>query len=159
MALNNIEQLLEKYLNGETTLNEEAQLKHYFTNETVAPHLQMYTPMFNYFNSSKQEQFTKDIPLKPKQKTSIYKWISVAAVAVLLIGLYFNNTSKNELGTYQNPELAYAEVVKTLQLVSESLNQGKQQIQYLDNINQARTQVTYLNEMDNATSIIFKPKN
>ena len=67
MGLNNIEKLLEKYENGEKTLNEEQQLKNYFSEETVMPHLEMYKPMFAYFKVSKQEQFTKALPLKTKK--------------------------------------------------------------------------------------------
>jgi len=66
MVLDNIEQLVAKYENGETTLKEEALLKDYFSKETVAPHLEMYKPMFVYFMATQQEQFTKDVPLKPK---------------------------------------------------------------------------------------------
>jgi hypothetical protein len=49
MELANIEKLVEKYLNAETSLKEEQTLKHYFTNGNVAPHLQEYSYLFNYF--------------------------------------------------------------------------------------------------------------
>ena len=85
MVLNNIEKLIEKYNNAETSLAEEKQLKAYFNSDDVAPHLEQYKPLFQYFSLSQQEQFTKDVPLKPK-KTKMYQWISVAAVAVLMLG-------------------------------------------------------------------------
>ncbi|MDP5081517.1 MAG: hypothetical protein NWP87_02590, partial [Winogradskyella sp.] len=83
MVLNSIEKLIEKYHNAETSLKEEAQLKAYFASDAVAPHLEHYKPLFNYFSKSKQEQYTKDVPLNTK-KTKLYQWISVAAVAVLM---------------------------------------------------------------------------
>ena len=99
MVLNNIEHLLEKYENGETSLKEEQQLKDYFSQETVEPHLEMYKPMFQYFLVTKQERFTKDLPLKTKKKFN-YKWLSVAAVAVLMFGVYIkfsNPITSNKL--------------------------------------------------------------
>ena len=45
MALNNIEQLLEKYFEGETSIDEEQALKDYFNSENVAPHLEMHKPL------------------------------------------------------------------------------------------------------------------
>ncbi|KJD33270.1 hypothetical protein PW52_14605 [Tamlana sedimentorum] len=156
MVLNNIEKLLEKYDNGETSLKEEQLLKNYFTSDNVAPHLEMYKPMFAYFLVNQQEQFTKDVPLKTTRKFN-YKWISVAAVAVLMLGFYFGTTaSKDELGTYQDPQLAYNEVAKSLEMISKSFNKGTATVGYLNEVNKGASTLNYLNEIENSTSIIFK---
>lgn len=156
MVLNNIEKLLEKYENGETTLKEEQQLKNYFSQETVAPHLEMYKPMFDYFSINQQEQFTKDVPLKTRRIFS-YQWISVAAVVVLMIGFYFKTSSKNDLGTYQDPQMAYNEVVKSLAMISNQFNKGVSTVGYLDEMNKGTATIGYLNEIENTRNIIFKP--
>ncbi|MBP0903279.1 hypothetical protein ACFSKN_00125 [Mariniflexile gromovii] len=160
MVLNSIEKLLEKYENGETSLKEEQQLKNYFSQETVAPHLEMYKPMFAYFSVNKQEQFTKALPLKTK-KVFNYKWIAVAAVAVLTLGYYFKNpvvSSYEEYayGTYSNPEEALNEVTKQLAMISNHFNKGVSTVNYLEEVNKGTETLGYLNEMQNATNIIFK---
>ncbi|WP_303315975.1 hypothetical protein Q4Q34_13440 [Flavivirga abyssicola] len=159
MVLNNIEDLLEKYENGETTLKEEQQLKHYFSKETVAPHLEMYKPMFTYFLGNQQEQFTKDLPLKTT-RTFNYKWISVAAVAVLMLGFYFNQSTEtcqeNLVGTICEPEEAFNEVTKSLAMISSHFNKGTSTVNYLSEVNKGTATLDYLNEIENTTSIIFK---
>ncbi|WP_034044089.1 hypothetical protein [Wocania ichthyoenteri] len=155
MVLNNIENLLEKYEKGETSLKEEQVLKNYFSNDTVAPHLEMYKPMFNYFLVNQQEQFTKDVPLKTK-RTFNYKWLSVAAVAVLMLGFYFGKSFNNDLGTYEDPQLAFNEFSKSMEMISQSLNKGTSTVGYLNEVNKGTSTLGYLNEIDNATSIIFK---
>lgn len=151
MVLNKIEKLIEKYENGETTLEEEAQLKDYFSQETVAPHLQHYKAMFNYFSFNQQETFTKQLPLKTKTKFN-YKWLSVAAVIALMVGFYFN---QNETITEQDKQ-DYEKAKSYLQLVSQTLNKGAKQVEYLTAINQAGKQVNYLKEMNNPIERIYK---
>ncbi|MCL6294456.1 hypothetical protein [Jejuia spongiicola] len=160
MVLNNIENLLEKYENGETSLKEEQVLKNYFSSDTVAPHLEMYKPMFAYFLGNQQEQFTKDVPLKTKRIFN-YKWLSVAAVAVLMLGVYFKDpvaASYNEYayGTYDKPEEALNEVTKSLEMISQSFNKGTSTVGYLNEVNKGTSTLGYLNEIENTTSIIFK---
>ncbi|MEP1489647.1 MAG: hypothetical protein ABJL44_02530 [Algibacter sp.] len=160
MVLNNIEKLLEKYENGETSLKEEHVLKNYFSSDTVAPHLEMYKPMFAYFLGNQQEQFTKDVPLKTNKNFN-YKWISVAAVAVLMLGFYLNQSvveecQENIVGTYCDPQQALDEVSKSLAMISSHFNKGANTINYLNEMEKGTSTLGYLNEIENTTSIIFK---
>lgn len=143
MVLNKIEKLLEKYENGETSLAEEQELKDYFSQDTVANHLEKYQPMFKYFEMNKKEEFTKGVPF-PNKRTINYKWISVAAVALIMLGFYVSKSYKaNDLGTIKDPELAFDEISKSLEMISNHFNKGA-------------STVGYLGEVEDATSIIFK---
>ena len=66
MELQNIEILTQKYLEGETSLKEEDQLRHYYLSDNVAPHLESYKPLFNYFAKAKKNSLQlPPIPHKP----------------------------------------------------------------------------------------------
>ncbi|MGB6269701.1 MAG: hypothetical protein WBF67_11910 [Olleya sp.] len=156
MVLNNIEDLLEKYENGETTLKEEAQLKNYFSQDTVAPHLEHYKAIFAYFLVNQQETFTKDVPLSTKKKFN-FKWLSIAAAAVLMVGIYFNLPKTDTIT--EEDRLAYNQAKSYLKLVSKAFNKGTAQVNYLEVIGKAGTQVDYLKEMENPIGRILKINN
>ncbi|WP_296386473.1 hypothetical protein [Winogradskyella sp.] len=164
MVLNNIEELLEKYNNAETSLKEEAQLKAYFASDDVAPHLEHYKPLFQYFSLSQQEQYTKDVPLNTK-KTKLYQWISVAAVAVLMLGLIVPQVigpSQEELKQQELAMATYNKTMEALSLVSIGMNEGKQQLNSLalvsDNLNYGIEGASKLSEFSKTTNKIFKNK-
>ena len=135
MALDKIEILLEKYFEATTTVAEEEQLRNYFSQDSVAPHLEQYTPMFTYFSKAKDERFTKQVPLKPR--VSYHKWISIAAVAVMAFGIYFGNDYREQ----REAEFAYQETKKALSLLAQNLERGTEKVAYLNEFEQAKQKI------------------
>ena len=124
MELTNIEQLIEKYENAETSLQEEQVLKDYFQQENIPVHLLEYKALFTYFNESSAERFTKTIPLKNRKAN--WKWLSVAAAVVLMFSIYSVNKSDTLSDKErQEAQIAYQETRKAFQLISKNLNRGE----------------------------------
>lgn len=140
MELNNIEKIIEKYLEAETSIAEEKELRNYFSSPNVAPHLEQYKYMFQYFTIAKNETSSRSVPLKPRK--NYYKWITVAASFVLAFGFYTYNSVKSNTQE-EEALLAYYQTKKALQLVSSNFNIGAQK-------------VGYLNEFENTKNQIFK---
>jgi hypothetical protein len=162
MALNNIEELIEKYNNAETSLKEEAQLKAYFTSDTVAPHLEHYKPLFHHFSKSKQEQYTKDVSLNTN-KTKLYQWISVAAVAVLMIGFFIPNwnSGPKTLADYSPKEQKmYLEAKQALAMLSDNFNDGASSLSALslasENFNRGLNKAKHITEFSETTNKLLK---
>lgn len=135
MELDNIEKLLEKYFEATTTVAEEKELQIYFSQESVATHLEQYKPMFSYFSSAKEERFTKQVPLKPRK--NYYKWISVAAVAVLTFGIYFGNEYQEK----KQAEYAYQETKKAFELLATNFGKGTEKVAYLQEFETAKQKI------------------
>lgn len=159
MELNKIENILEKYFQGETSIAEENELKDYFSSSNVAQHLKQYQPIFGYFSQVKEQKSTQElenlvrtgeaIPLQTKKRN--VAWLSIAASAVVLLGIgtYFYISEKNatpvvvqsELGTYDNPEKAFAETQKALALLSNNVNVGIESVQYIKEYEQSKNKI------------------
>ena len=131
----NIEKLLEKYFEATTTAAEEKQLKEYFTGGEVAPHLEQYAPMFSYFSVAKEERFTRQVSLKTKRY--IYQWVSVAAVAVIALGVFFGRDYQEQ----KEAEYAYLETRKALTLLADNLDRGTQKVAYLNEFEEAKQKI------------------
>lgn len=143
MELANIEKLLEKYFEATATVAEEQALQAYFSQENVAPHLREYKAMFTYFSVAGEEHSTRQVPLKTRKNTGYVRWISVAAVAVLLLGVYFGNTFLQQPGdpVIDDPEMAYQETRKALNLISENLSRGTDKMVYLNEYEDTKNKI------------------
>lgn len=148
MESNNIELLLEKYFQGGISTVEENELRTYFSSPDVAPHLERYKPMFDYSVLVKDQQAKQETPLQSKKHRVM--WLSIAASVVVLLGIgiylfynYNNANGKQDLGTYDDPEVAFAATQKALELVSNNLNIGIKSVYYIQ-------------EYQNTKELIFK---
>jgi hypothetical protein len=140
MELDRIENLLEKYFDGETSIAEENELKVYFSSEDVAQHLEQYKAMFGYFKSAKEQEFAQKIPLQTtKQKVA---WLSIAASIVVLLGMFtfynYNLNQSQDLGTYDDPQKAFEETQKALNLLSKNVNVGVQSMEYVNEYQESK---------------------
>ena len=137
MELTNIEKLLVKYENAETTLEEENSLRTYFSSNKVAPHLKEYQLIFNYFKSNSDETYTKKIILNTKTKNN--NWRMVAASIILLFCAYSGLHKINQYNEKKQAAENLAQITNALKIVSSHLNKGSQALKkhhvYEDSVN------------------------
>lgn len=147
MEFHKIEHLLEKYFEGQTTIVEEKELQTYFSSPDVARHLEQYRSIFQFFTHEKN--LIRPQKAAPKSKKRLVVWLSVAASTAVFLGIgtfvyqNYNTVTDSSFGTYDNPEMAFQETQKALNLLSTNVNVGVQSVQYI-------------HEFDNSKNKIFK---
>jgi hypothetical protein len=145
--MNNISQLIEKYFQGETTLEEEKQLKTFFQQEDIAPEWKIYQPLFNFLEVEKSrkpgEHFESKVyqEIQPTQKKTRVlhlapRWIGAVAASLLLVlsiwWLYPELSPEPasainwEQYEPEDPKEAFQITKKALMKVSVELNRGAQ---------------------------------
>ena len=87
-----IDELLDKYFEGETSCEEERELRRFFTEEEVPEHLQTYRPLFAYLNreATSMAEPTEEIPAQRKPfrlYRTFYAVSGIAAGLLLLLGV------------------------------------------------------------------------
>ena len=104
MTTQEVERLLQRFMDGTSTLEEEARLADFFRTHEVAGEWATYKDMFALFDEGKVE-------VEEKQKsTAWWKYAGIAAAIALLLGLGFYFNSRND----EKPNLiAQTDSVKT----------------------------------------------
>lgn len=107
-----IQSLLDKYLDGLTSLEEERQLSEYFRTQSVPPEWEDYREMFAWFDDGMKGKYLRDdndiniagpapapmLPKHSKQKRMALPWLAAACLAGALIwGLYPKQQSNPSL--------------------------------------------------------------
>ena len=146
--------LLKKYYEGETSPEEEAELKYFYLNNNKSNAENAIFKAFSEFqNESLYQDFDNRILKSIKVRKTNYNYylkiISIAAVFLILAlpaywFYYISSPPKAQSGLVitdenylQNKEKADKELEKAFSLVSKNMNIAKKEISKLDNIDKS----------------------
>ena len=130
-----IQELIDKYFEGLSSLEEEEMLREYFRGENIPEEWKIYPPIFQYFDDERSHiarETTPRPPIAHRSPRTLYLWLSAAACVLLFFGLKFIFTDKNtnHLSAdstiyingkkYSDIELIQTETLKVLENVLEN---------------------------------------
>jgi hypothetical protein len=154
-----IGQLLEKYWNCETSLEEEQLLRSYFNGPDVPDQLKDTAELFRFFEGERRrtlgDSFDTDVMRKVKKTerkakvVSMVRWVQVARIAagvlVVVVAGYF---VRNEVikttpeDTFSDPRQALEETKKALMMISRSFGKAKEGVGKINMFNEAEEKIT-----------------
>jgi hypothetical protein len=143
MELARIEQLLEAYFEGNTTLAEEKSLRKYFTSGTVAPQFRKYQALFESFKIAQQEVSHRELII-PDSNVSRPKawWYGIAAsavVAIMIASFMFSGPSMSH--EEKEALTAFNESKKAMLLLSKNFNNGTGQLAVLNQFTESKNRI------------------
>lgn len=166
--------LIEKYFDGETTLQEEEQLKHFFNSEEVPEELQELVPVFTFFKEEKQIvpsgklngqilQIPATARVIPFMQRRTF-WLTVTGIAasiLLLLTILIesgnkqpqkqNNFTQSRF-TREEAQIAYKQTQHALAYISEKFNQGTEPLNQVAKIDYSKKFVEDIKKFDKGLS-------
>jgi len=154
-----MDELLNKYWKGETSLEEEEQLKSGFREAPIPEQYKEAAALFRYFEEQKNKtltdiSFEKDVikkiqaPKKGKIRILVYNTLRIAAgivvlvLAVWLVRIEVRKSSPQEMtDTYDDPKVAFEETKKALMMISKSFGTAEEQAKKINLFNEAQKNI------------------
>ncbi|WP_276372979.1 hypothetical protein [Chryseolinea sp. H1M3-3] len=153
-----MEELLKKYWNCETTLEEEKQLREFFGANHIPDQLKDTAALFRYFEEAKKKSLNdvafegqvlrKVNPSRGKVAKLIYNTMRIAAgLAVVIAATWFirneirDTTPQAVVDTYNDPKLAFEETKKALLMISKSFGTAEEQARKINMFNEAQEEI------------------
>jgi hypothetical protein len=153
-----LEELLQRYWECETSLEEEQELREYFCKEPIPEQWKEASTLFHYFEKQREimvrGNFEESVVSRikaPKGKMMSLVQISLriaAGVAVVLAAIFFVRQEirkdSNELvfeDTYDDPEKALEETKKALMMISKGFGRAEAQAKKINLINEAQEKI------------------
>ena len=160
MDSNRLKELLGRYWNGESTLEEEQQLRDHFSTSEIPEEHKETAALFKYFEQSRKKSLT-DISFdrtivekihKPAAKgrvaSIVFNAMKIAAgVVVLMVAIWFvrtevrQSTPQEVVDTYDDPKMAFEETKKALLMISKSFGSAEKQAKKINMFNDAKEEI------------------
>ena len=157
MELAKIESLLERYFEGNTSLYEEQELRSFFSEGGVPPHLAVYQPMFIGFEIAQEETLSKEIKLPSPQKRSNFWKLGIAASLLVCLGTAGYMFSNSGLSAEEQEALAaFKKTQETMLMLSQNFNQGTASLTHLNELENGISNLQILNEFSESKNLILK---
>jgi len=180
MNIREIEQLLEKFYEGETTLEEEELLRNFFLGSEVPGHLKEHRALFGYYEEERgveleNANFNRSLTAAPAsaedgpvvvtmhpRRRKIMYLTGIAAGILLLAGLLFTFRTEVFNGSAASSkkaeaELAMATTREALMIVSDNLNHGLRQMDRLQALDKAMKELETFNKFYQYQPFIINP--
>lgn len=156
MDSDKINELLQKYWQAETSLEEERLLREFFASEPIPEGLSETASLFQYFAIEKRitlkdDSFDKNIrhQIKPKGKIiSIAQMARIAAgLLVVVAATFFIREEVRKAypdepeDTYSDPQMAFEETKKALMMISNSFGKVQKQASKINVFNEAQEKI------------------
>lgn len=152
-----IRELLDKYLDGNTSVEEERILRDFFTQRDVPKEFRTEALWFHHTGKqmagndeigSLENDLSQWVDKQERTEKSIRmrSWIiSIAAGFAILVGvsLFFKYRQSDTLkDTYEDPQIAYLEAKKVLMYVSETFNKGTEKLEPVSHIEEGTNEMS-----------------
>lgn len=155
-----IDELLTRYWECETSLEDEEQLRQYFQQGNVAEHHKEAAALFRYFHESKKKSIidnsfdvTVTAQTSAKKRSKVVSIFNnsmriAAGIAVLMVALWFvrsevrKTTPQEMVDTYEDPKLAFEETKKALRIISQGIGQAEEHTRKINMFNEAREEIS-----------------
>lgn len=158
MKSTKIDKLINTWLEGETSLEEERILRDYFCQDHVEPHHEVYKPMFRGFEAASKEVSGVKIELPASGRPAIRPfWYSIAALLVVTFTIATLVRSGSGLSQEEEEALAALKQTKEVMLLmSENLNKGTENVALLDVFRKGTSSLRHIDQFNEATNKFLK---
>ena len=151
-----IHELLQRYFDGATTLDEERELQRYFAGGDISDSLKVYQPLFAFF----AEERTLEPPAqKPAARTIRLNWTittGIAASIAILFIVGLPKTQHDQYAYFVDGQRVYDETAamesaeNKLQMLAASMQKARSSMSALEKVQESNSSLQQFGKISNA---------